>query len=689
MNIGVIGMGNGQHLNRLANEQSPYLLQHAGNPVHWYPWGEEAFAMAREKNLPIFLSIGYSTCHWCHVMEEESFEDEEVAALLNEHFISIKVDREERPDIDHIYMAVCQAMTSSGGWPLTIIMTPDKEPFFAGTYFPKHDRGQRPGLLRILPAIASAWESDLTSIQATVDKVLQFLADNARTSGSSLPDTNLIHTAYNILVNRFDKTHGGFGSAPKFPSPYNLVYLTHYAYYYDDSLAREMVETTLQKMRMGGIFDQIGYGFHRYSTDREWLVPHFEKMLYDQALLLQAYTEAWELTRNPLYQQVVDEIFTYVRRELWDQDGGFYSAEDADSDGEEGKYYVWTVRQVEEILNQDEARLAKRYYSLRPEGNFREHPNAPFSGKNIPYLTRLPTDSMMEAARRKLLEHRSQRIHPRRDDKILADWNGLMIKALTRAGFVFSNPAYLQVARQAGDFIWSRMSTPDGHLHKSYRNGKAYGTGQLDDYVFMISAYLELYTTFQDVAYLQHALDLSEILKSEFMDNSGGFFLNSSRGEALIVRPKTGYDGALPSGNSLAVENSYRLAHITGKSEWSNIADEILMAFSDQLQESVAAHTAMITGYMDNLFQSKEVIIVSPKRNAQVDRFIAQAYQDYTPAPVLIVKTADNATDLIALAPWLEPYKMINEKTTFYICNNFICQQPTNNLKTALDYLHE
>ena len=532
-----------QYVNRLAKESSPYLLQHKNNPVDWYPWGDEAFQKALELNRPIFLSIGYSTCHWCHVMEEESFEDEQVAQLLNDNFISIKVDREERPEIDHLYMTVCQVMTGKGGWPLTIIMTPDKYPFFAGTYFPKKGRMGRPGMIELLPAISDAWVNKKDELIQSANQIKKYLIDsNNKELGDQLNQKILTNTN-SQFINRYDKTHGGFGTKPKFPSPHNLIYLLRYHNMSGDKTSLLMVEKTLQEMRLGGIFDHVGFGFHRYSTDTEWILPHFEKMLYDQAMLTLAYTEAYQITNNQLYKDTAEEILYYVQRNMTDKRGGFYSAEDADSEGEEGLFYLWTIDEIKNILSNVESELLINTYGLNKEGNYDDEATGNRTEKNILYLkepiNNIELKNRLNQIIKKLYQARKKRIHPLKDDKILTDWNGLMIAAYAKAGDVFNSDDYIQQAEKSAQFILKNLTDNNGRLLKRYRNGNAGVDAHLDDYAFFIWGLLELYEATFNVTYLAEAIQLSNIMVDEFWDvTNGGFFLGGENSEKLIVRAK-------------------------------------------------------------------------------------------------------------------------------------------------------
>ena len=572
-------------MNRLANSQSPYLLQHKNNPVDWYPWGKEAFEKAEKENKPIFLSIGYSTCHWCHVMEHESFEDKEVAKLMNDNFISIKVDREEMPEIDHLYMSVCQAMTGRGGWPLTVVMSPKKEPFFAGTYFPKTGRGNQPGMMELIPSLMNAWNNKQDDIQKTIKQVNEYLINsNASVPGSNL-DRNTLDNAFYDFKERFDNEFGGFGSAPKFPSPHNLIFLLRYYKIFDEKNALNMVTTTLDKMRLGGIFDHIGYGFHRYSTDKNWFLPHFEKMLYDQAMISMAYLEAFEATKDEKYAAIVEEIFSYVIRDMLNEEGGFFSAEDADSEGEEGTFYIWEFEEIINILGQGKGKEFCDIFGIKQGGNFLDEATGQLMPKNIPHLKQnlleyasinsldiTELQKSIESSRRILFSERKKRIHPLKDDKILTDWNGLMIASMARAGRVLDKQNYIDTAKRSAEFILNNL-TEKGRLLKRFRNGKAGLQPHIDDYSFFVWGLIELYEATYEVHFLEKAVELSNIMIEDFLDNdNGGFFIGPKDGEKLIVRAKDSYDGAIPSGNAVAALNFIRLSKFTGGSNWEEIA---------------------------------------------------------------------------------------------------------------------
>ena len=679
-------------MNRLANEQSPYLLQHADNPVDWYPWGKEAFKKARELDRPIFLSIGYSTCHWCHVMEHESFEDDSVAKLLNDSFISIKVDREELPEIDHVYMSVCQAMTGGGGWPLTIVMTPAKEPFFAGTYFPKDKRGGRSGLFQILPMIADAWNSKRQDIMTSVGQVKNYLDQlNSKPAGNNF-STELINRAYDQFRNGFDEEYGGFFRAPKFPSPHNLIFLMRYHHSFDNKIALDMATKTLKQMRLGGIYDHIGFGFHRYSTDRHWLVPHFEKMLYDQAMIAMAYTEAYHITGEDIFAQTANEIFTYVLRDMTASEGGFFSAEDADSEGEEGKFYIWTEQEIKEVLGEDYGKEFNDIFSITTPGNYRDESSGKETRLNIPHLKNYNANGSndFESAREKLFNIREKRIHPLKDDKILTDWNGLMIAALAKAAIVLDEPVYLDAAEKAAKFVLHSISKGE-RLLKRYRNGVAALDAHLDDYAFMAWGLLELYEATFATKYLSQALDLMNIMVEDFWDDkNGGFFLGSDQSEKLIVRSKTAYDGAIPSGNSVAVMNMVKLTRITGNTKWAELAEKTMRAFSEDVNQTPTGYTLMLTGFMFDTQNSKEIVIVGDSRNRNTTKFLHTIRASYAPHKVLLFKdTSVSDNRLEQLANWTSTQNSINGKPTAYVCKNFACNQPTSDLQTALSFINE
>jgi uncharacterized protein YyaL (SSP411 family) len=678
--------------NRLAETKSPYLLQHADNPVDWYPWGPEAFARAAEEDKPIFLSIGYATCHWCHVMEHESFEDPQVAALMNETFVNIKVDREERPDIDQVYMRVCQMMTGSGGWPLTIIMTPDKQPFYAATYIPRESRYGRIGMLDLIPRIEQVWQSDRDKILGTTRQIAAGLQQmEIRQTGGTL-DPKAVDQAFRQLGGRYDAANGGFGSAPKFPSPHNLIFLTRYWHSTGNQLALDMVENTLEQMRLGGIYDQVGFGFHRYSTDAVWLVPHFEKMLYDQAMMTMACTEAWQATGNPVFERTVREIVTYVLRDMTSPEGAFYSAEDADSEGEEGLFYLWTLAEVEAVLGAEDAAFAAAAWSISSGGNFRDEASGRKTGSNIPHLNRSHAetaaalgveqeafDARLENCRDRLFSTREKRVHPLKDDKVLADWNGLMAAAMATAGRVFGEPEWVTAAQRATSFVLDEMRDGEGRLLHRYRDGDASIPAFLDDYVFTTTAMLELFEATFDARYLAAAIELQGQQDNLFADGeSGGYYFAAADNEELLVRQKEIYDGAIPSGNSTAAANLVRLARLTGNSTYEESADRVIAAFASEVMGQPSAHTQLVSALQLRVGVSLEIVIVGDPTAADTRTLIETARKPYLPnAAVLFVATGRGGDRIRDLVPWTAPYETVDGVATAYVCRNFECELPT------------
>ena len=693
---------NSKHQNRLANSQSPYLLQHASNPVDWYPWGDEAFEKAKKENKPIFLSIGYSTCHWCHVMEHESFEDSTVAAQMNKYFVSIKVDREEMPEVDHLYMSVCQAMTGRGGWPLTIVMTPDKEPFFSGTYFPKQGRGKQPGMLQLIPSLANAWSTKQGEITKTIDRLQTYLTEINTSSQGEEWDEAMIRDAFSQYASRFDPDYGGFGKAPKFPSPHNLIFLLRYSKLFGVATGKTMVEKTLHQMRLGGVFDHIGLGFHRYSTDKRWFLPHFEKMLYDQAMISMAFLEAYQITNNENYANVAREIFTYVLRDMTDKDGGFYSAEDADSEGEEGIFYIWTQEELVKILGEDDGLKLAKTFGFINGGNFFEEAGGQTTGNNIPYFqddretlaknVNMSLDdfnAFIEKSRQKLFEVREKRIHPLKDDKILTDWNGLMIAALSQGGQVLDDVVYIDAAKNAVKFVLESLRDDNGRLMKRSRLGKAGLQPHLDDYSFMVFGLLNLYEATFDPSYLASALELTEIMIEDFSDKNGGFFIGSKDAEKLMIRAKDSYDGAIPSGNSVAALNLFRLGKITGNTKWTDLGYSTLKAFTDKAKQSPTGFAHMITAFMFDFKNPKEVVLVGDSNDPETQKTISAIRKNYSPNKVILFKDVSNPDALLQVAPWTKDHVMINGSPTFYVCENFACKQPTTSLDLAMKYMNE
>lgn len=690
--------------NRLISEKSLYLLQHAFNPVNWYPWGPEAFESARKENKPVFLSIGYSACHWCHVMEKESFEDNEVAGLLNEVFISVKVDREERPDIDTVYMKVCQLMTGSGGWPLTIIMTPEKKPFFAGTYLPKESRSGRIGMLDLVPRVKKMWMSQPGDINRLSDEITAALKKEETGLPGSALDEAVLQSAYEELCRRFDEQHGGFGAAPKFPTPHNLMFLLRYWKRKKDPKALKMVEHTLQAMRQGGIYDHVGFGFHRYSTDAIWLVPHFEKMLYDQAMLALAYVDAYLATKKEEYRQTACEICDYVLRDMTGSEGGFYSAEDADSEGVEGKFYVWSYEEIYDIIGPSEAGLIIKVFNIAKDGNFIDQAVNERSGTNILHLDKsleeTATDLNMtvqnlrdrlNTALKKLFSFREKRIHPGKDDKILSDWNGLMIMALARAAQAFHKPVYTTAAERAAAFVLKNLRTPEGRLLHRYRDGEASLPAHVDDYAFFISGLIDLYETVFDIRYLETALDLNRDFIRRFWDSDrGGFYFTADDTEEILVRKKEIYDAAVPSGNSAAMLNLLRLGRMTGDPELEEKAVKTGRAFAKTVREYPAAYTQLMVAVDFAAGPPCEVVIAGDSQAKDTKTMIQALRSEFLPNKVVLLRPSEQQSPAIdRISGFTGSYGSSEGKALAYICRDRNCQLPTSDTGRMLEMLND
>ncbi|MFX0155717.1 MAG: thioredoxin domain-containing protein [Candidatus Hodarchaeota archaeon] len=679
--------------NKLINEKSPYLQQHANNPVEWYPWGEEAFNKAKRENKPIFLSIGYSTCHWCHVMAHESFEDEEIAELMNEVFVSIKVDKEERPDIDKIYMTVCQMMTGSGGWPLTIIMTPEKKPFFAGTYFPKQTRFGRIGLIDLIKRIKELWINQRNELLNSADQITFSIQNIDQESPGEKFSENILKKAFRQLSIQFDSVNGGFGDHPKFPTPQNLTFLLRYWKRTRDEKALEMVETTLQAMRMGGIYDHIGFGFHRYSTDSKWLVPHFEKMLYDQALIAMAYIEAYQATKNDLYKKTAQEIISYVLRDMISPEGGFYSAEDADSEGEEGKFYVWSKEELEQTLKKDKIELAMKIFNIEEAGNYFEEVTGKKTGKNILYLKK-PIDieifEIFEKIRLTLLQKRDKRIKPHKDDKILTDWNGLFIAALAKAAVAFQEKMYLDIAKKAVLFILSKLRESNNKLLHRYKDGVSEIQAYLTDYAYFIWGLIELYEATFEIFYLETALELYNIQIEDFWDDDiGGFYFTAKNGEKLLTRQKEIYDGAIPSGNSIAMLNLLRLSYITGNYELEEKADILHRVFSNKIKANSLAYTQFLVAIDFAIGPSYSLVIAGDSGARETIELMKSIQKEYLPNKVIILRnTEENFSEMDKLSNFIQFFVKIEDKATGYVCINKTCKPPTSDPQKILEYLN-
>ena len=689
----------GELWNRLVFEGSPYLLQHAANPVNWYPWGVEAFDKAKELDKPIYLSIGYTTCHWCHVMEHESFENTEVAALMNDAFVCVKVDREERPDIDNVYMEVSQMMNNRGGWPMTVIMTPDKQPVFTGTYFPKTSRGRRIGMMELIPKVKEMWQSNRDSLITDALNLTKRLQRNQtnRTSAGEISQ-NVANQAFNAFSNRYDAKQGGFGKSPKFPKAHDYSFLIKYWRQTGTDHALTMAEHSLKSMRNGGMYDQVGFGFHRYSTDARWLVPHFEKMLYDQAILVQAYLDAYQATGDSYYSTVAEEILNYVLRDMTSPKGGFYSAEDADSEGEEGKFYVWNVIELDEILGAEDSEFYQKVFNIRKGGNwnegYRHKTNIPHLTKNMAQLasefnlTENEVSDKIEEIRIKLFNVREGRVHPQKDDKILTDWNGLMIAAMARAGTVLNYDMYSQASIKAMDFLLDNLMKKDGSLMKRHRNGKSGLTGVLDDYAFTIWALIELYEMNYDEKYLEIAMDLSEYQIDQFWDfDNHGFYFTASSGEQLLVRSKEVYDGAIPSGNSVSAFNFIRLARMTSRPDFEDIAFQILNAFSGYLNRSSSGYSMMMQAAEFAFGPSHEVLVFGDENNPATQKMLEDIQTIYMPNRVIVFGKSggESLKNTIPFVGFYEPNK--DGSPRVYVCQNFSCKLPTSDFEVVKQQL--
>ncbi|MCC7235672.1 MAG: thioredoxin domain-containing protein [Bryobacterales bacterium] len=695
------------HTNRLAREKSPYLLQHAHNPVDWYPWGEEAFEKARKEDKPVFLSIGYSTCHWCHVMERESFENEDTAEVLNRLFVPVKVDREERPDIDRVYMMFVQATTGSGGWPMSVWLTPELRPFYGGTYFPPDARYGRPGFKHILESVAQAWLHDRDKIVHSGEEVLKQLAQHAGSGAgvSSRVEDSVAEDLFSHLRRGYDSLRGGFGGAPKFPHPASLSFLFRFHAATGSGEALEMAAHTLLAMARGGMYDQIGGGFHRYSVDDRWFVPHFEKMLYDQAQLVTAFAEAYQITGDEGLATIARDTIEYVLRDLRDPGGAFYSAEDADSIADpahphekgEGAFYIWSDEELRALLGGDAAVFAFRH-GVRPDGNVENDPQREFTGRNILFqahsieetaerfgLTSEAAASTLSACRQKLLAARATRIRPHLDDKILTAWNALMISGLALASRAFQEPRYRDAAEAAAGFLLATLwDAPSGRLLRRYRAGEAAIDGFLDDYAGFANALVDLYEATFVPRYLEAAEGIARALCARFEDQAGGGFYSSAEGDtSLILRLKDEYDGAEPSGNSLAVMALLRLSAITGNEEFRRSAERALTALSPRLNSQPVSAPMMVAAHMLARARPRQIVFTGPAaetlRGAADLRFL----------PGVTLLAARDEAERALLARWhgeIASMPLVPGQTTAYLCENFVCKEPVTTL-AALDAL--
>ena len=665
-----------KHTNRLISETSPYLLQHAHNPVDWYAWGDEAFERAKAEDKPVLVSIGYSACHWCHVMEHESFEDEAVAAIQNEHFINIKVDMEERPDVDQIYMNFVQLTTGRGGWPMNVFLTPEKLPFFGGTYFPPAPRYGMPSWQQILMSIAEAYRERRDELQkSAVEMVGELRRMSIVESAPGALSTDMLDAAYTSFTRTFDVVNGGFGGAPKFPAAMSLEFLLRYHHRTGDAMALSIVTQTLDKMARGGIYDQLGGGFHRYAVDAIWLVPHFEKMLYDNAQLIRVYLHAFQVTGDEFYRCVAVETLEYVGREMLDESGGFYSTQDADSEGVEGKFFVWTPEEIIEILGEEDGREFCKYFDVTKDGNF--------EGENILNVNggTLPTgrvSASFDASRRKLFSAREKRIKPFRDEKVLTAWNGLMLAAFADAAGVLGNDEYLEIAKENAAFI-RRELEHDGRLLRTWKDGRAKLNGYIEDYANVADGLIELFQVSGDLQYLTEARRLADLMITEFWDaENGGFFFTSNDHEELVVRNKDFYDNATPSGNSVAADVLLKLAKLIGDEKYERFAVTVLRLAASQIRRHPQGFGRALAALEFHLSATREIVVIGPNGN-ELERAVLERY---LPDAVLVNSTNPDADQHIL--PVLKDRKMVDGQATAYVCQGFVCQRPV----TRLEDLH-
>ena len=667
-----------EHTNRLIHESSPYLRQHAHNPVDWYPWGAEAFERARCENKAVLLSVGYSACHWCHVMERESFEDPETARLMNELFVNIKVDREERPDVDHIYMAAVQMLTGHGGWPMTVFLTPDGQPFYGGAYFPPQDRSGMPGFRRVLIAVEQAYRNKPDDVQRSVAQIMAGLQrTDAYEPAARLPDATLVLEAAAALARMYDERDGGLGQAPKFPNAAPLDLFLRAYHQSGDVRYRDMVLHTLRSMARGGIYDQVGGGFHRYSVDRHWLVPHFEKMLYDNAQLVPLYLSAYQIGGDEFFAAIARETLDYVAREMRDPAGGFYSTQDADSEGQEGKFFLWGRAEVERILGTELAEIACRYWDVSDPGNFEQRnilhvtldlaPLAKLFRRDEAEMRRLIAD-----AQAKLFAARERRVKPGRDDKILTSWNGLMISAFAKAAALFDDELYRRVATEAVVFVEGKLQRAD-RLLSTYKDGVAKLNGYLDDYAFFAAALLDVFEAVQDRRYLGAAAKLADSMMEHFWDErAGAFFFTSDDHEALIVRTKPSFDGSIPSGNSVALHTLLRLYHYTGRPAYLERAEALLRLFAGAMQQQPFGFANMICAFDFYARGPREIVVVA-QPGSETRALLARIRATFMPNHTLVVV---DPADPWALPPLLAGKMQIDGRPTVYVCHKMTCSPP-------------
>ncbi len=695
--------------NGLIKEKSPYLLQHAYNPVDWFPWGEEAFEKARKEDKPMFLSIGYSTCYWCHVMEREVFENKEIAKLMNEKLVCIKVDREEQPDVDRIYMSSVQAMTGSGGWPLSVFLTHDLKPFFGGTYFPPTSHYGKPGFRQVVQRISDLWKSEKKNIVESSNSITEYLTSQKQNTHNSPLTTHLLTKAFEQFHQEFDPNHAGFGRAPKFPRPSIFNFLLRYYHQTKKNDAMDMSLQTLRKMAEGGMYDQLGGGFHRYSVDDQWRIPHFEKMLYDQAQLACSYLEAFQITQGKFFADVARNVLDYVLRVMTSPEGGFYSAEDAESafthehpeEKEEGTCYLWTKEELEQVLGNN-AKLFCFHFGIEEQGNALSDPMRVFQKKNVLYvkypieetakqfnLTVDEVEQTIASCKKLLFEKRELRPRPHLDDKVITAWNGLMISAFARAYQILKEEKYLSAALKATRFITKSLYNKEAKaLHRRYRDGEARFNGSLQDYAFLIQGLIDLYETSFDVHWLTTAINLTKQQIRLFWDETdGGFFDSQSNDSTLLVRMKEDYDGAEPTGNSITVLNLLRLAHITSNNDWKLKAEQTLNLFGSSLSTHPHVLPQMLVALDWMLSTPKEIILVGTTNSEETQLLLNEIHSRYIPYKVLLIVDEKNRPSLEKILPFIKDMHPIDGKATAYICKNFACQLPTSDISVVREQL--
>ncbi|MGD9202812.1 MAG: thioredoxin domain-containing protein [Chitinispirillia bacterium] len=679
--------------NRLIHEKSLYLQQHSDNPVNWYPWSIEAFEKAKKEDMPIFLSIGYSTCHWCHVMAHESFENEKIASILNEHFICIKVDREERPDIDKVYMKAAQTLRGGGGWPLSIFMTPDKKPFFCGTYFPPEAIHGYSGFSSILIELSELWKNERTKIETLGQSVVDTLQKNDCIRNSGSIEKEIFSDAFEYFLQTYEPRFGGFSKGNKFPMGHNISFLLRYYKMTNDADALEMATNTLDKMACGGIHDHLGGGFHRYSTDIHWFVPHFEKMLYDQALLIIALLEAYQITHNNRYTEIVNETVDYILRDMTHSEGGFYSAEDADSENEEGRFYLWTYDEIIAVLGKERGNVFCEFYSIDPKGNFegRTILTSKFSKQEFSCNRNISEDEITEIldeSKKKLMKYREKRTRPQLDNKIMVDWNGLTISALSYAYRILRKRKYLTAALKAADFVLKNLRRKDGRLIKYWRNGPSSNLGLTEDYSFFIDGLIDLYSATYDPKWLEEAENMADDFIRFFWDEKkGGFHLTPNDGEQLISNPKDLYDDSIPSGNSKGALVFVKLAHIFQRDDYKNICKSIFSAFANQVNRFPGAYPVFLIAYDYYIGSKAEIIIAGKSSDKSVNELLEKINCFFIPGCIIILSEPGEAGIKIKkLLPYIKSQKQINEKATFYLCRNYTCSLPTNNVNEIISH---